>query len=67
MMRAKPISDAGRDRIRSRSVQYFRDIHGTERVWQGVQAIDRHSAGDDHDPEYHEIVVCGSRRRASTR
>jgi hypothetical protein len=54
------------DSRRGRAVQFFRDIHGTERLWRRVPALEEFAAGGDQVPAY-GVVVCTNRRGANAR
>jgi hypothetical protein len=52
---------------RERAVRFFRDIHGTERVWRSVPLIETFVESAERTEELYGLVVCTNRHAAGAR
>ena len=58
------VSQGGR---RDRAVRFFRDVHGTERVWRREPPLETFAEGGDRTEEMYGLVVCSNRHAAGAR
>jgi len=52
---------------RDRAVRFFRDVHGTERVWRRAPLLETFVENGDRTEELYGVVVCSNRHAVGAR